>query len=387
MIAPTLRARLRAFVAARTPFDDRERRSIAAFLDHFDALADPCSETADPVHVTGSGFVVGGRGIVLHKHKRLGIWLQPGGHIEPGELPWEAALREAQEETGLAVRHPADGVRFVHVDVHPGPRGHTHLDLRYLLVAGDADPSPPAGESPEAHWFTWAQAIAIADEGLRGALAATAPTCTFALRAARAADAGAVADVFLRSRRMALAGVVNAHSDEDVHEWVAAHLVPETELWVGVDGNGRVVGMMALVPGDLASGDEPLGWIEHLYLDPSVIGMGLGTQLVERAKQRFAGGLQLWTFQVNSAAQRFYVRHGFDPVEHTDGRGNEEGEPDVRMAWRPDRRDRPPSVDAGQASDVRQTGAGPASGLGGDDCGQHPPGAQRAGVDRQHHRP
>jgi hypothetical protein len=54
--------------------------------------------------------------------------------------------------------------------VHPGPRGHTHLDVRYLVFGPDADPAPPEGESPDARWFSWAEAIAIADEGLVGAL-------------------------------------------------------------------------------------------------------------------------------------------------------------------------------------------------------------------------
>ena len=62
---------------------------------------------------------------------------------------------------------------LVHVDVHPGGRGHTHLDLRYLFDGGppgDADPAPPEGESQEVGWFDWAAAIAVADHGLRGAL-------------------------------------------------------------------------------------------------------------------------------------------------------------------------------------------------------------------------
>lgn len=174
-----LRSIVRTAVAARVAVDDREAASIEAFLVAFDALEDPFSQDRDPVHVTGSGFVVGLRGIVLLKHKRLGFWLQPGGHVDAGETPWEAARRECVEETGLDVRFlgPFDaGVpELVHVDVHAGGRGHTHLDLRYLFDAGQAedgsaDPTPPEGESQEIGWFDWDAAIDLADAGLRGAL-------------------------------------------------------------------------------------------------------------------------------------------------------------------------------------------------------------------------
>ncbi len=161
---------IRHAVLARTGVDEREVRSLIEFISYFDVLERPFSEDADHVHVTGSAIVVGNRGVVLHLHKRLQIWLQPGGHIEAGELAWEGALREAREETGLLVAHPVTGPELVHVDVHPGPRGHTHLDLRYLLCAPDDDPAPPPGESQDVRWFTWGAAIERADDGLVGAL-------------------------------------------------------------------------------------------------------------------------------------------------------------------------------------------------------------------------
>jgi 8-oxo-dGTP pyrophosphatase MutT (NUDIX family) len=175
-----LHARIRSDVAARQPVDQREADSIEAFLTAFDELAAPLDQEVDPIHVTGSGIVVGPRGVVLLEHKRLGIWLQPGGHIDPGETPWEAALRESREETGLELcfSGPVDdsGVpELVHVDVHAGGRGHTHLDLRYLIDGGDADPDPPEGESQQIDWFTWEAAIDRADPGLRGILLALAP--------------------------------------------------------------------------------------------------------------------------------------------------------------------------------------------------------------------
>jgi 8-oxo-dGTP pyrophosphatase MutT (NUDIX family) len=148
-------------VRSRRPIDDAERASIARVELELGRLADPFDQRAGPVHVTGSAVVVGPRGVVLLHHKRLAMWLQPGGHVDPGETPWDAARRETIEETGLAVRFHDDEPRLVHVDVHPAG-AHTHLDLRYLLVAPDDEPSPPPGESQDVRWFGWDDAIGIA---------------------------------------------------------------------------------------------------------------------------------------------------------------------------------------------------------------------------------
>jgi len=161
---------VRDAVAASVPGDEREVASKARILAELERLPYPFDEHADPIHITGSAIVVGTRGVVLHLHRRMGVWLQPGGHVDPSETPWEAARRETVEETGLAVQHPRGVPELVHVDVHAAPRGHEHLDLRYLVVASDDDPSPAPGESPDARWFEWDAAYAIADESLRNAL-------------------------------------------------------------------------------------------------------------------------------------------------------------------------------------------------------------------------
>jgi 8-oxo-dGTP pyrophosphatase MutT (NUDIX family) len=161
---------LRALVEGHETATPREAAAQVRFLEELARLRAPCDEDADPTHVTASAIVVGPRGTVLHLHKRLGIWMQPGGHIDAGETPPVAARREAIEELGLAVEHPAAGPQLLHLDVHEAALGHTHLDLRYLLLAGDDDPHPPPDESPDARWCSWGEAMAMADAALVDAL-------------------------------------------------------------------------------------------------------------------------------------------------------------------------------------------------------------------------
>lgn len=96
------------------------------------------------------------------------------------------------------------------------------------------------------------------------------------------------------------------------------------ELWVA-EGDGRVVGFAGL------EGDE----LSHLYVDPGAQGHGVGSELLDRAKALRPEGLELWVFQKNDGARRFYERHGFRLVRLTDGAENMEREPDARYAWRP----------------------------------------------------
>ena len=167
-------AALRSAVEAHTPSDEVEQRSCEELVAALHRLAAPFDEGSDPTHVTGAAIVTDGDGgIVLHRHKRLGIWLQPGGHVDPGEDPAQAAQRETLEETGLETSHPGGAPRLLHVDAHPGPRGHRHLDVRYLLVADRAASFAPAvGESPDVAWFSLAEAIELADTSLASALRA-----------------------------------------------------------------------------------------------------------------------------------------------------------------------------------------------------------------------
>ncbi len=143
------------------------------------------------------------------------------------------------------------------------------------------------------------------------------------IRRPRAEEAHAVADLFWAVRQENVPAIPPmAHPQDDVRRWVRDHLFVEHEVWVA-DAGGELVGFMALGRPD---------WIEHLYVRADSTGHGLGSRLVELAKQELAGPIQLWTFQSNLGARRFYARHGFDEVEWTDG-DNEEGAPDVRLLY------------------------------------------------------
>ncbi|GHD28014.1 GNAT family N-acetyltransferase [Streptomyces galbus] len=164
------------------------------------------------------------------------------------------------------------------------------------------------------------------------------------IRRATAADALALADVYLRSFGAALPTVVRPRTDAEVRAYIRDIVVPHRDTWVAVhtgdrggtggsghaddgsgSGSGEVVGLMVL------DGES----LSQLYLAPEWRGRGIGDRFVSLARQRSPHGLSLWTFQVNKPAHRFYERHGFTAVEFTDGSGNEEQEPDVRYVWRP----------------------------------------------------
>ncbi|MGZ6267326.1 MAG: N-acetyltransferase family protein [Candidatus Limnocylindrales bacterium] len=145
------------------------------------------------------------------------------------------------------------------------------------------------------------------------------------LRRARPDDAKAIGDVYLASFRAAYA-FPGAHTDQEVRDWLRDVVLPAQEVWVAVAGD-LVVALMAL------SSDM----LDQLYVAPGWTGRGIGSALLALAKDRRPAGLDLYTFQVNAGARRFYERHGFVVVTSGDSSGNEERQPDLRYSWRPDR--------------------------------------------------
>ncbi len=143
-------------------------------------------------------------------------------------------------------------------------------------------------------------------------------------RPARAADAAAVADVYLASFK-ATYDFPLAHTDEEVRAWIRDAVVPAVGTWVALDTDGTVVGMMDVAAGDLS----------QLYVRPDRVGEGIGRRLLAIARECSPDGLTLHTFQVNERARRFYEWQGFVAEWFGDGSANEEGQPDVRYVWRP----------------------------------------------------
>jgi GNAT superfamily N-acetyltransferase len=145
------------------------------------------------------------------------------------------------------------------------------------------------------------------------------------LRRAEARDAAAAATVFTEARLSAGASIPpSVHTAEEDRGFVRDVLIAERETWVA-EVDGAIAAVMTLDG----------GWLDQLYVGGAHTGRGVGSALVDLAKTHRPAGMQLWVFESNVPARRFYERHGFVAVERTDGEGNEERAPDVRMEWRP----------------------------------------------------
>lgn len=117
--------------------------------------------------------------LLLHLHKKLHVLLQPGGHIELNETPWQSITHELREETGYdldqlhilqpktridsvvgAVIHPVPAVHNTHYFDSEGK--HRHTDVSYAFVTNEAPRHSPAdGESVDIRWVSAAELEAL----------------------------------------------------------------------------------------------------------------------------------------------------------------------------------------------------------------------------------
>src|SRR5215212_5667651 len=110
-------------------------------------------------------FVVHADRVLLHYHRKLDMWLPPGGHIEPAELPDDAAVREVAEETGvramligeraLPLAYPRQLIRPAGIQLEDIGPGHQHIDLVYFAVPLDGDTTLGAEDArePGTGWY------------------------------------------------------------------------------------------------------------------------------------------------------------------------------------------------------------------------------------------
>lgn len=154
--------------AAQTAAEQTSLSRIRALLR---SAPDPFTRD-QPDHVTASAVVSrpDGSAFLLVDHRRLERWLQPGGHVEPEDASvFDAARREAVEETGIGELEAPFGDRILDVDVHPVPaRGrkpaHVHYDVRFLFTTEAVSLVPRPDEVRGARWFAVAEALAPGNE-------------------------------------------------------------------------------------------------------------------------------------------------------------------------------------------------------------------------------
>ncbi|MBB4712734.1 8-oxo-dGTP pyrophosphatase MutT (NUDIX family) [Streptomyces luteogriseus] len=147
-----------------------------AYLDHLAEHPNGLWKACHAGHITASALVIdpeGGR-VLLTLHKKLRMWLQMGGHCEPGDTSLaDAALREATEESGVPGLSLLPGGP-VRLDRHPiPPPCHCHFDVQYSVVAPPDAMHAISDESLDVRWFSYDEVPEVADESVVRLLEAT----------------------------------------------------------------------------------------------------------------------------------------------------------------------------------------------------------------------
>lgn len=154
-------------LAAATERDESCRERFVKFV-----INNPdCFERTNSVgHVTGSAWItnIDRSRFLLTFHKKLGMWLQLGGHADGCPQIERVALREAREESGVdSIRLVSD--QIFDLDVHPipahsGTPRHYHYDVRFLCEADDRLPLVVSRESHDVRWLTAEEIRSLTNE-------------------------------------------------------------------------------------------------------------------------------------------------------------------------------------------------------------------------------
>lgn len=142
-------------------------------------------------------------------------------------------------------------------------------------------------------------------------------------------DSDGIATVLIESRRVFLPFAPSAHPAHEVRLWVRNTLL-QTQTVAVWEEEESIVAVLATYT-ELAG-----SWISHLYVAPGWNGRGIGTKLLQYAHAALTKPIQLYCFQENSGARRFYERNGYKPVQFSDGHDNEEKCPDVLYVYQAD---------------------------------------------------
>jgi 8-oxo-dGTP pyrophosphatase MutT (NUDIX family) len=134
-----------------------EQDTLALFRALLDDPQDPFRRERLAGHFTASCWLVdrAGERVLLTHHRKLGMWLQLGGHADGERDLGQAALREAEEESGLPGLRLAPGIFDLDrhwIPEHKGVPGHWHYDVRYVVHAGDSEDFVVSPESLDLAW-------------------------------------------------------------------------------------------------------------------------------------------------------------------------------------------------------------------------------------------
>ena len=160
MASNDIRSRIADLVRSVQPFDTREAADQAGILDWVASGAQlfrTVPPDTPPKHLVVYFIPVDAaqRCLLLGDHRKSGLWLPPGGHVEDGEDPRLAVIRETREELGIAAKFDDDNPFFLTVTPTKGANRHLDVDLWFVLRVARHETrlNPDEREFKSVRWF------------------------------------------------------------------------------------------------------------------------------------------------------------------------------------------------------------------------------------------